>query len=40
MVKASDRVVYVETSKKEDTWCRVLGHYNAKFGSTPRVFKG
>jgi len=28
-VTASGRVIYVDTSKKEATWCRILGHYNA-----------
>ena len=33
-------VVYIETSKIEDTWCRILGHYDAKYDTVPRVFKG
>ncbi len=26
--------------KNEDTWCNMLGHYDAKYDSTPRVFDG
>ena len=39
-VTASDRVIYADTSKKEATWCKVLGHCYAKYDSTLRVFKG
>ncbi len=39
-VRASDRVIYADTSKNEATWCKVLGHYDAKYDSTPRVFEG
>ena len=35
------RRVYVDTSiKNEDTWCRVLRHYDAELDSIPRVFEG
>lgn len=27
-------------SKNKDTWCRVLRHYNAEFGSTLRISRG
>ena len=36
----SDRVVYVETSKNEDTWYDVLGDYYHRYDTIPRVFKG
>src|SRR3990167_8291009 len=26
--------------KKEATWCKVPGHYDAEYDSTPRVLKG
>jgi hypothetical protein len=33
--------MYADTSiKNEDTWYRVLGHYDAEYDTTPRVFKG
>ena len=30
----------VEGSKNEATWCKMLWHYDAKYDSTPREFKG
>jgi hypothetical protein len=39
-VTASDRVVYADTSKNEDTWCMMLGHYDAEYDSALRAFKG
>jgi len=39
-VTASDRVTYEDTSKKEATWCKVLGHYDAEYDSALRVFEG
>ncbi len=35
-----DRVVYAETSKIEDTWYRVLRHYDAEFDTARRVLDG
>lgn len=33
-------VVYVETSKNEDTWYGVLGDFYHRYDTIPRVFKG
>ena len=32
-------MVYEDTSKNEVTWCKVLGHYDAEYDSTPRSRK-
>ncbi|CAN5115821.1 hypothetical protein BH11PAT3_BH11PAT3_2740 [soil metagenome] len=34
------RGTYVDTSKKEDTWCRVLGYFDTKKYSTLRYSRG
>ena len=39
MFTDSDRVVCVETSKNEDTWCIVLSHYDAEFDTASGLSK-
>ena len=36
-VTASDRVVYADSSKNEDTWCKLLGHYDAEYDSIQEI---
>jgi hypothetical protein len=39
MATASDRVVHAAV-KNEDTWHKILGHYDAGFDTASRVFEG
>lgn len=33
-------MVYVETSKNEDTWCKMLGHYLCRIRYSPESIQG
>jgi len=39
-IKVSDRVMYEDTSKNEDTWCDELSHYDAELYTTQRCSTG
>lgn len=39
MITVLDRVVYVDTSKNEDTWCEILGNFRFRIRFSPESIR-